>query len=298
MLNAAASLKLDKVLREGMRALERRLSPVLALSTVMRNEVLTETNTIQVPFYPLETLASKNFDGSYEFDGGDANLNAKNVTVNKRKYQALSFTSKELARNSVVDLNRVLQLKIEKLAEDVLDDVWSVFTAADYGAAIFTGAASGFDRDDLADVRTDLNQAHWPQAGRSLILESDYEGALIKDLNTVGQNGTEGALRQGSTGRLLGFDLFDHPNMPTNGENLVGMALLPYAACVAFAPIEPAEEVRHMISDYRKFVGKSGLTMEYRAWGDPDSDRVKRTIEVNYGYAKGDTAQGKRFVSA
>lgn len=281
-----------------MRALEKRLSPVLALSTVMRDQVLTETNTVQVPFYPLETLASKDFDGSYEFDGGDGTVNAKSVTVNKRKYQPFSFTSKELARNSVVDLNRVMELKIEKLAEDVLNDIFSIFTATNYGAAIFTGAASGFDRDDLADIRGELSQLNWPASGRAIILETDYETALIKDLNQVGQIGTEGTLREGSTGRLLGFDRFEHPNMPTNGENLVGVALLPYAACVAFAPIEPAPEVRDQISEYRKFTGKSGLTLEYRAWGDPDSDRVKRTVEVNYGYEKGDTDQGKRLVSA
>lgn len=298
-LNAASALKLDIVLRNGMRALKRRLSPVLALSTVMRDQQLTETNTIQVPFYPLETLTSKDFDGSYSFAGGDANVNAKPVTVDKRKYQPLEFTSKELARNSVVDLNKVMMLKIEKLAEDILNDIFSLVTAANYGAPILTSAASAFDRSDVADLRTLLSQAEWPTFGRALLLESAYEGALVKDQLQVQTVGTDTALREGSVGRMVGFDIFDHPGMPTNGENLVGAAILPYAICVAMAPITPAAEVQDRLSVYRKYVDEdSKLTLEYRSWGDPNTDSVKRIVEVNYGYAKGDPAQLKRITSA
>lgn len=298
-LNASSSLKLDVIMRKAMRALKKRLSPVLALSTVMRDIELTETNTVQVPFYPLETLVSKDFDGSYSFAGGDANLNSKAVTVNKRKYQPLQFTSKELARNSVVDLNQVMMLKVEKLAEDVLNDIFSVVTVANYGAAILTSLASAFDRFDVADLRTALTELNWPAAGRALLLESAYEGALVKDQMNVLTTGTDAALREGAVGRLANFDIFDHPNMPTNGENLVGACVLPYGICAAFSPIQPAEEVMHQLSEYRRYVdADTKLTLEYRSWGDPNSDTVNRVMEVSYGYALGDPAQLKRIVSA
>jgi hypothetical protein len=299
-LSAAAGLKLDTILRQGVRALAKRLSPVLALSHVMRNQVLTETNIVKVPFYALETLASKDFDGSYNFAGADGGPgSSKDVEVNKRKYQALEFTSKELRCNSVVDLNMVMQLKIEKLAEDVLNDIFSEFTIANYGAAIFTGAASTFDRDDVVDLGVTVGQAHWPSTGRALILESAYIGALVKDMNAVDTQMGDELRREGRIGRCGGWDLFEHPNMPVNGENRVGAALLPYALLTAFSPIEPADEVRDNLSDYRAYTDeKTGLTLEYRSWGDPDSDKAKRVVEVNYGKAKGDTAQGKLLVSA
>lgn len=299
-LSAASALKLDKILRNGIRALKKRLSPVLALSTVMRDQVLTETNKVQVPFYALETMTSKDFDGSYNFAGGDGTVAAREVTVNKRKYQTLEFTSKELRRNSVVDLNMVMQLKIEKLAEDILNDIWSVVTNANFGAAIFTGAASTFDRSDLVDIRSDLSQVNWPHAGRSLILESDYEGALVKEATAVATEDGDTVRREGSVKRLVGFDLFEHPNMPGNGENLVGAAVLPYAILTAFSPIEPADEVKDNLSDYKIITDDQGapLSLEYRSWGDPNSDTARRIIEVNYGYAKGDAAQLKRLVSA
>lgn len=297
-LSADAALKLDTIMRTGFRALKRRLSPILALSTVFRDQALTETDTIQVPFYSLETMASTDFDGCYDF--GDGNVATRPVTINKRKYQGLEFTSKELRRNSAVNLGMILQLKIEKLAEDVLTDIFSVVTAANFpGTPIYTGSAAAFDRSDVSDMRTLLNKAMWPQASRSLILESDYEGALTKDIMQVNTHEMgDDVRREGSVGRLGGFDIFEHPGMPTNGENLVGAALLPYAILVAFSPIQPAEEVRANMSDYRKYTDGSGLTLEYRAWGDPNCDSAKRTIEVNYGYAKGDSAQLRRLTSA
>lgn len=298
-LSAASGLKLDTILRQGARALAKRLSPVLALSTVMRDQMLTETNVVKVPFYSLESLASKDFDGSYSFVGADGGPgSSKDVTVNKRKYQPLEFTSKELRRNSVVDLNLVLQLKIEKLAEDVLNDIFSVVTIANFGAAIFTGAASTFDRDDAVDLGVTVSQANWPNAGRSLILESAYVGALVKDMNAVDTAQGDNLRTEGRIGRTGGWDLFEHPNMPTNVENRVGVALLPFALLTAFSPIEPADEVRDNMSDYRIYTEPNGLSLEYRSWGDPNSDTARRVIEVNYGKAIGDTAQGKILVSA
>jgi hypothetical protein len=298
-LTVDSALKLDKIMRIGLRALKKRLSPVLSLSTVMRDQVLTETDTMQVPFYPLETLTSKDFDGSYDFASGDANVNTRPVVVDKRKYQPLEFTSKELARNSVVDLGMVLQLKIEKLAEDVLNDIFAVVTNANFGAAVFTGAASGFDRYDVADIGGTCTQANWPAAGRSMILETAYATALAKDIMQVNTLQGDTARVEGSIGRLAQFDLFEHPNMPGNSEILVGLALLRYGILTAFAPIPPADEVRANMSDYRKYTDPDTLlTLEYRSWGDPNSDSAKRTVEVSYGKAKGDAAQVKRLVSA
>ena len=93
-LNPAAGLTLDKIMNMAVRALAKRLSPILALSTVRRSEMLTETNIVKVPFYSLETLTSKDFDGSYSFtDANGGPGGSKDITVNKRKYQPLEGSS-------------------------------------------------------------------------------------------------------------------------------------------------------------------------------------------------------------
>lgn len=43
---------------------------------------------------------------------------------------------------------------------------------------------------------------------------------------------------------------------------------------------------------------QTGLTLEYRAWGDADSDTSKEIIECNYGFGVGESAALKRIVSA
>ena len=40
----------------------------------------------------------------------------------------------------------------------------------------------------------------------------------------------------------IGFDIFEHPNMPTVTINRTGFVCLPYALLTAFSPIEPSDE--------------------------------------------------------
>ncbi len=99
--------------------------------------------------------------------------------------------------------------------------------------------------------------------------------------------------------RLSGFDVHPTTGVPANGENLVGFASYPSAVLVGFSPIEPAESVRRMLTAYEVVEDpETGIYIEYRAWGDPDTDSHKEVIEVNYGYAIGEAAALKRIVSA
>ena len=45
------------------------------------------------------------------------------------------------------------------------------------------------------------------------------------------------------------------------------------------------------------FDPQTGLTLEYRAWGDADTDASKEIIECNYGFGVGEKAALKRIVS-
>ena len=42
----------------------------------------------------------------------------------------------------------------------------------------------------------------------------------------------------------------------------------------------------------------TGISIEFRQWGDPDSDQTRMIIEANYGFAKGEAAAINRLVSA
>jgi len=296
----SSELKLNVVLDSALVALRESLLPINSFSRVFNDVPLQGTNKIAVPFYPLATDATSDFNGTYSF--GDTNaINSREITVNKRKYQALSFTSAELARQPYFNPEQLGFLKGRKLAEDILADILSVVTAANFGAAIHTGAASAFDSDDLISIKTVLDQSKWAKSSRSMILDNSYEGALLKDagIKNAAAVGSASAIQNGRLPQIAGFDVVGTNLVPDNGENLVGMVALPEAILVAFSPIQPSAGVRANLTAYEVATDpETNLTIEYRSWGDPDTDTEKSVIEVNYGFAVGHAAALKRIVSA
>ena len=296
----SSDLKLNVVLDSALVALRESLLPITAFSTVFNSVPLQGTDKISVPFFPLATDATSDFNGTYAFNDSNA-INSREVTVNKRKYQPLSFTSSELARQPYFNPEQLGFLKGRKLAEDILRDILSVVTLANYGAAIHSGAASAFDSEDMINIKTALDQAKWSKSSRVMILDNAYEGALLKDasIKNAAAVGTPSAIQNGRLPQIAGFDVIGTNLIPGNSQNLVGMVALPEAILVAFSPVQPAPGVRSHLNAYEVAVDpETGLTIEYRSWGDPDTDTEKSVIEVNYGFALGHAAALKRIVSA
>jgi hypothetical protein len=296
----SSELKLNVVLDSALVALREALLPLNSFSTVYNSVPLQGTDKIAVPFFPQATDATSDFNGTYSFNDTNA-INSREITVNKRKYQALSFTSSELARQPYFNPEQLGFLKGRKLAEDILKDVLSVVTLANYGAPIHTGAASTFDSDDLITMKTALDQAKWSKTARTMILDNSYEGALLKDnsIKNASAVGTSSAIQQGQLPQIAGFNVIGTNLIPGNSQNLVGMVALPEAILVAFSPVTPSAGVRNNLTAYETVTDpETGLTIEYRSWGDPDTDTEKSVIEVNYGFAKGHEEALKRIVSA
>lgn len=296
----SSELKLNVVLDSALVALRESLLPLNSFSRVFNDVPLQGTDKIAVPFYPLATDATSDFAGEYTFNDTNA-INSREVTINKRKFQSLSFTSAEVARQPYFDPEQLGFLKGRKLAEDILRDILSVVTAANYGAAIHTGAASAFDSDDLITIKTALDVAKWPRTSRSMILDNTYEGALLKDagIKNAAAVGTPSAIQNGRLPQIAGFDVVGTNLIPGNSQNLVGMVALPEAILVAFSPIQPTNDVRQNLSAYEVATDpETNLTISYRSWGDPYTDTTRSVIEVNYGYAVGHAAALKRIVSA
>lgn len=301
--NISADLQLDVILDSAMTAFKEILTPLAMFSTVFKDVPLQGTDKVIVPYYPLDTQAAKDFvpANGYEFDQ-DTNTATRELTINKRKYKPISFTSTEWNRQPMLDWEKLGRMAGMKLAEDVLVDIWSIITAANYGVPVFTGAAADFDVDDVIDIRTACDQAKWPQGNRSMIVDPTYMGGLTKDMNA---NGGIATYERDPNGGILtfptigGFSFAQSNIIPANAENLIGMVLYESAILVGFSPIEPTPEVRQQLNTYRVVSDPdSQISLEYREWGDPDMDTAKRTIEVNYGFNFGEQAALKRMTSA
>lgn len=300
----AAGLQVTEILDSALLAFRKQILPLRLFANAWRKQQapLLRGDTMKVPYYPLEAVASKDWVPAtgYDFTNAGPNADTRDIAVNKRKYQPLVTTSAELSRYNFDPVQLGTQ-KGRRLALDVVSDILSCVTLANFGAAAFVGASSTFDADDVVDLQTAANLASWPEEMRSLILATDYYGSLLKDnaIQAANAYGSTDPIREGKLARLSGFDMVSATGVPANGQDLVGFCAYPSAILCGFSPIEPAESVRQQMSAYECVEdSETGIFIEYRAWGSPDSDQHKEVIECNYGYAVGEAAALKRITSA
>jgi hypothetical protein len=72
----------------------------------------------------------------------------------------------------------------------------------------------------VLELRKKLNKASVPTQGRYIVVDADFEGALLLDDHfvRVDASGTDQGLRNGIVGRILGFDVLVSNNAPTTGS--------------------------------------------------------------------------------
>lgn len=299
-----AALQRTVILQELLRAYKLRVLPLRAFCTTFSNVPLEGTDTVTVPYFPLQATASTDWVAGNGYVTGNTTEQMKQVTVNKRKYQGMAFTSYEQRRQPYLNLQQLALMNAEKLAYDVNQDVLSIVTAANYGAAVKTTPAAAFTGDDVADLYGSATDLNWPDTGRSLVLTTGYKVALLKD-PTFKQYLAYGAtdpVRKAQIQEAYGFeDIYTVPtaNFPANGQNLTGFITHKSAALVATAPIMPSPAVRMLMVQYDLVTDPDdGISLEYRLFGDAYFDKTNEIVEANYGYALGVAAALARITSA
>ncbi len=293
------ALQRDVIMESALTALRQSLLSLDAFSTAYRDVNLEGTRKMLVPYFPLETSASKDFTYANGYEFGDTyEGEVRELTINKRKYQPLSLTSEDYSRNPQLNPEKIGKLKGIKLAEDVYADIFSIVTAANFGAAVFTGAAAGFDFAALnEEIGTACDESGWPNMMRSVILKSAYYRNLVTDLADASVYGSADPVKRGMLEGVAGFDVWNNSTIPGNGQNLVGIATMPSGILVGFSPIPPKDD-KNVVEYETMSDPETGLTLEWRTWFDPDFDTEKTVIECNYGYAVGEADALKRIVSA
>lgn len=312
VLNAAATNTIDAglkrvaILQETVRDFATRVLPLRLFCTSFLNTPLQGTDSVVVPYYPLQAAASSDFaegdnagGGGYQF-GQATNANSKTITVNKRKYQPLDYSSATFRRQPFFDAVRLGKMNAEKLAVDILNDIFSVITAANFGAAAKTLPIAGWTSDDIVDLKGVCTKANWSDEGRALVVHSDVATALRKDpaYKLALNIGTSDVIQAGKFPKLSGFDFAEMPNLPTNGENLIGFAAFSSAIAAAFAPVAPAAGVRQQLVAYEIATDPAtGISLNYRHWGVAQQDRDYEVIESAYGFSAVLAAALKRLTA-
>lgn len=288
----STDLKRQVIMADMIRAYKRRVLGLTAFSTVYNNVPLLGTNEVVVPYFPLYNSASKDFvaaDG-YVFDK-NKNSSSKKLNVNKRKYQPIDFSSDDFRRQPYFNTSMNRVLAAEQLGIDVSNDVFSIFTSANGYATGFTGVAAAFTYEAVVDLSTKANQVPWPAMGRSLIVDSAYDGNLRKDSKIASAlNFGANVAQSGVIPVISGFNYFEHPSIPENGIHIKGIMAHRSAAICATSPIMPAPGVLKLLVAYDVVIDPdTGAVIEYRYWGEPQKDGDREVIESNYGFEKAET---------
>jgi ATP-dependent protease ClpP protease subunit len=289
---------LNTVLRDFVRI----LAPMQAFSTVFSDVPLEGAGTVDVPFYALDTTAATSFVEGTGYTTYTNTADAtRTVTLNKRYYKSFDYSSSTLRRQPNFRKEMHLKLAAEELGRGIVADVLSVVTVANYPTAAHTGTAAAFDFDDVIDIRTAAADADWPEGGRSMILDTSWAGALLKDarVSDADRRGSADSKTNGMVGKIAGFDVYESSRVPANSEQLSGMIVFPSAILVATAPVEPAPGVRNLLVAYELAIDPdTGIGFSYRHGGNATTDRDQEVIEASYGYAKGQAAALQRIVDS
>lgn len=295
------TLKRTVIMNDIMRAFKRRLLNLSVFSVRYENIPLEGTRKMAVPFYNLDTTASIDYVAAtgYTF-AADTDVGVREVDISNRKFQSMNFTSDTFRRQPYFRPEVHLMLKAEQLAVDVWTAIMGVITAANYGASVFNAEAGTFDSDDMSTLRGIAETNDWPTIGRAAVLSTDHEVALGQDdyVKSALHSGSTETLREGSTGRLYGFDMYFSPRIPTNSEDLNGFITMPQSVIVGTAPILPAPGVRQTLLSYEVVIDPdTGIAFEYRYGSDVWLDTDREVIECNFGFAKGNASALKRITA-
>jgi hypothetical protein len=278
-----------------MNAFRAAIAPFNAFARDFSAEAVQRGDKIKVFTVPAQDAAT-DFAGTYTVQ--DADAEGKDITINKHKFVSWGLTDTEIATMPQLQVESFFTAKGYQLAKAVLQDVFSVVTLANYGAAAFTGVASGFDSDDVIDIKNACDLVSMPATLRSLVLGDSYVNALLKDSSIKGADsfGNPDPIQRGSIGMLSGFSVVPSSLIPANGQNLVGMAVYPDALLVAMRYLAPQDEGQLLGAE--PVTEEGGITLGYRRWYEPSTAKLISVMECNYGYAVGNAASLKRVVSA
>lgn len=316
----SAPLLRQIIMSEVMRAFRRQFTPLSYFSHNFGNVPLEGTDKMEVPYYPLDTVASTEFTYAngyvitpnaqtlYKevFVGGIGNGVA--TPGSGRKYKALQFTAYEIRRQPWLDIQKLSVMAGEQLAIDVRADIIGTqINAANFGNAIWTGAAGGFDHTVVGNVlMVAANNAFWPKAGRNIVVTPNYHGNLAIDpqLFPYLYSGSTEILDRGIIKNKYGFEnILEDPLLPVansirGGDGaavagtdpyLAGYMCWPSAVLVATAPIMPPPGVLKKLVAYEQITDdQTGLSFTYQFFGDEVRNRDNEIIECSYGSGLGE----------
>ena len=296
MSNTLTNVKDIKVAQRALMPFMSNLLPVTAFSTDFSPQPADKLDTVRVPLVGAPSESS-DFAGDYSANA-DSTVTVVPVTLNRHKYKTVHVTARESAETSLNALEALVEAAAQQLAQDVLVDIFSCITLANFGApGIAALAATAFDYKKVLSLREACGNAKMPPNPRSLVLDAGYYTNMLADdivAKSFNLNLNAPAVTEGMVKRLAGFNLHETTLIPSDhAEKLVGFAAHSSAVAVAMRYLQP-------VADYQQAGAvtdpTTGMTFGYLRFTDTRANKIFVTLECLYGFAPAKTDALKRIV--
>ena len=206
------------------------------------------------------------------------------VTLNKHKY--VDFIVEDFARVQANGelLDRYVAPAAVALAEALESDLFALYTGLAAG-----GGTSGTDLTaaTVRGARKVLNDAKVPQAGRSLVMSTKDEVALLGDSNLAAYfaNSNPAGIADGSIGRLFGFDLYVSQLVKTTGTSPVSTKNIAMTRDALILATRPLDEPMAGIESTTIVDEASGLAIRVMRQYDMNARGHRVGFDILYGAA-------------
>ena len=271
--------------------------PLLSLfSNNFSDERLRKGKKVTVTQFQYPSTASKDFAGDYT-DTDDLIEVPVEVTLNKHLFKSHELSQDELNNGGVKPEN--IEMQTQRVMQDMIDWILAGFSAANFPNATAAIAAAAFDSDEVSLIRDAVQKLHWLKKGRSMILNTDFYGALTRDASVkhVFNSGSESAIQEGVLPRLSGFNMAEYEDLDDQGEDLAGIAANKNALAIATGVIVPSKTSELIMELATATDEETGFTIGTRRFTEAKSGKEFFVSEILAGRSVGDATQGYRIVS-
>lgn len=228
------------------------------------------------------------------------------VTADKFKATSIKFTPAEMSstNRNLVDEHAAAAANV--LGAQLMDDFFAIVLAAAFPNSTAEDAAN-YDDDTVRAIRKAFVNRKVPMMGALGVVNADAWEALTGDAPVMTVDTNPAAQEMFQLGlnrtRQRGFEIFEYPQLPANGESLNGVFLSPGGIVGATGIPRDANEAGFWDDAPANALVRpqtdpdTGITLlERRVRGSDGSAQMD--LAWIYGFAKGDPARVQRVVEA
>jgi hypothetical protein len=296
LVNVLGGYSLAQIAQMSLDTLLPKLPMLSMFSTDFSADVAASGSSVTTRV--ASALSSGSLATGYAANVQNSTTTAKTITLGDPTGLVVGFTDGEVSKSSINLMDVFIRPGINAVANDMLDDLFALFTNSNYSAKNTVGDAAAFDSDKVADIAEDLTDANVPADGRFLIIKPSYFTALTKDeaVKAAYSYGGSEVIRNRRINGLAGLNVVEYTDIPSNSENLVGIAGAKQGAIIAARQVAIPSDFKGNLETVTD--PDSGFTLQLRQWYSEDDGVYYMSMASIWGVAVGNAPNIVRLVSA